>query len=223
MFSQLAVGRFVYCHVNISDGVYFLSLVCKSHTTAGKVVLKISNEKCDGCEKLENCTTLEGSIQVQMVRKASDAVMKQLQFPKLTEITGHLLVSLMYGRRSLREIFPNLAVIRGRQVFLDYSLIIYQNDGLEEVNLPSLTTILRGGVRIEKNINLCYVETIRWKSIMRNTKVDEYTLVLNSNNNDCYDRCFQQKCTPPAGHGSLTNQYCWAPGAGSNADCQACE
>nr|XP_058940896.1 putative insulin-like peptide receptor [Pocillopora verrucosa] len=156
-----------------------------------------------------------------MVRKASDAVMKQLQFPKLTEITGHLLVSLMYGRRSLREIFPNLAVIRGRQVFLDYSLIIYQNDGLEEVNLPSLTTILRGGVRIEKNINLCYVETIRWKSIMRNTKVDEYTLVLNSNNNDCYDRCFQQKCTPPAGHGSLTNQYCWAPGAGSNADCQA--
>lgn len=195
--------------------------LCKSHIIDGKVVLKISNEKCDGCEKLENCTTLEGSIQVQMVRKASDAVMKQLQFPKLTEITGHLLVSLMYGRRSLREIFPNLAVIRGRQVFLDYSLIIYQNDGLEEVNLPSLTTILRGGVRIEKNINLCYVETIRWKSIMRNTKVDEYTLVLNSNNNDCYDRCFQQKCTPPAGHGSLTNQYCWAPGAGSNADCQA--
>lgn len=195
--------------------------LCKSHYLTGKVVLKISNEKCEGCEELENCTTLEGSIQVQMVRKASDAVMKQLQFPKLTEITGHLLVSLMYGRRSLREIFPNLAVIRGRQVFLDYSLIIYQNDGLEEVNLPSLTTILRGGVRIEKNINLCYVETIRWKSIMRNTKVDEYTLVLNSNNNDCYDRCFQQKCTPPAGHGSLTNQYCWAPGAGSNADCQA--
>ncbi|CAH3033119.1 unnamed protein product [Pocillopora meandrina] len=195
--------------------------LCKSDFLTGKVILKISNEKCDGCEELENCTTLEGSIQVQMVRKASDAVMKQLQFPKLTEITGHLLVSLMYGRRSLREIFPNLAVIRGRQVFLDYSLIIYQNDGLEEVNLPSLTTILRGGVRIEKNINLCYVETIRWKSIMRNTKVDEYTLVLNSNNNDCYDRCFQQKCTPPAGHGSLTNQYCWAPGAGSNADCQA--
>ena len=127
--------------------MYLLSLVCKSHSISGKVVLKISNEKCDGCEELENCTTLEGSIQVQMVRKASDAVMKQLQFPKLTEITGHLLVSLMYGRRSLREIFPNLAVIRGRQVFLDYSLIIYQNDGLEEVNLPSLTTILRGGVR----------------------------------------------------------------------------
>ncbi|XP_022807604.1 insulin receptor-related protein-like [Stylophora pistillata] len=122
-----------------------------------KVVLKISGEKCEGCLELENCTTLEGSIQVQMIRKAGDAVMKQLQFPKLTEITGHLLVSLMYGKRSLREIFPNLAVIRGRQVFLDYSLIIYQNDGLEEVNLPSLTTILRGGVRIEKNINLCYV------------------------------------------------------------------
>lgn len=209
-----------------------LSAVCKKKDSlfkkASPLVLKINKDKCDGCKELENCTTYEGSIQIQIVRRANDIVMKQLRFPKLTEITGHLLVSLVYGERSLKEIFPRLAVIRGRELFLGYSLVIYENDGLEEVNLPSLTTILDGGVRIEKNINLCYVKTIRWKSIMRNVTENEYSLVLNSNNNDCYDVCFQasgeqKKCTPPSGHGSLTNQHCWAPGSQQDHDCQRCK
>ena len=145
--------------------------------------------------------------------------MSQLRFPKLTEITGYLLVSLVYGERSLKEIFPNLAVIRGKELFLDYSLVIYENDGLQEINLPSLTTILDGGVRIEKNINLCYVKTIRWESIMNSNN----SLVLGTNNNDCYDTCFGGKCKPPAGHGRSTRQYCWAPGKDpQNADCQSC-
>lgn len=192
------------------------------------MVLKITRNKCEGCEYLKDCTTYEGSIQIQIVRQAIEQVMNQLRFPKLTEITGHLLVSLVYGQRSLKHIFPNLAVIRGREVFLDYSLVIYENDGLQEINLPSLTTILNGGVRIEKNINLCYVKTIRWKSILRSDAKDEYSLVLSSNNNDCYDACFQapgsvkgKECTPPAGHGSLTNQHCWAPGTSANPDCQS--
>jgi len=211
----------------------FLSAVCEKTAgpfggKASPLVLKINKDKCDGCKELENCTTYEGSVQIQIVRRANDIVMKQLRFPKLTEITGHLLVSLVYGERSLKEIFPKLGVIRGRELFLGYSLVIYENDGLEEVNLPSLTTILDGGVRIEKNINLCYVKTIRWKSIMRNVTENEYSLVLNSNNNDCYDVCFQatgeqKKCIPPAGHGSSTNQHCWAPGNQQNHDCQRCK
>lgn len=217
--------------MQVSDALFFSSVVCKGKETifgTKPLVLKIRREKCENCKSLENCTTYEGSIQIQTVRRAKDIVMKQLRFPELTEITGHLLVSLVYGERSLKEIFPNLAVIRGHELFLGYSLVIYENDGLEEVNLPSLTTILDGGVRIEKNINLCYVETIRWKSIMRTITDDEYSLVLNSNNNDCYDECFyapggQRKCTPPAGHGSLTNQYCWAPGNQQNYDCQSCK
>ena len=142
---------------------------------------------------MDNCTTFEGSIQIQIVRQASPEVMSQLRFPKLTEITGYLLVSLVYGERSLKEIFPNLAVIRGKELFLDYSLVIYQNDGLQEINLPSLTTVLDGGVRIDKNINLCYVKTIRWESIMNSNN----SLVLGTNNNDCYDTCFGGKCKPP--------------------------
>ena len=202
--------------------------------SAPPLVLKITKEKCQGCSSLENCTTYEGSIQIQIVGQASAEVMNQLRFPKLTEITGHLLVSLVYSQRSLKDIFPNLAVIRGREVFLDYSLVIYDNNGLEEINLPSLTKILDGGVRIENNVNLCYVNTIRWKSIMRNDKRreeidDNYSLILNSNNNDCYDVCFQRpggerRCSPPAGHGISTKQYCWAPGKDDqNPDCQSCE
>lgn len=221
--------------MHLSYALLFLSVVCKAKkenilvTRIPPLVLKINKDKCDKCGLLENCTTWEGSIQVQLVRSAQDSVMKQLRFPKLTEITGHLLISLVYGKRSLKEVFPNLAVIRGRELFLGYSLVIYENDGLEEINLPSLTTILDGGVRIEKNINLCYVKTVRWKSIMSTkTTITDYSLVLNSNNNDCYDKCFQElggqrKCTPPAGHGSLTNQHCWAPGNPQNDDCQSCK
>ena len=157
------------------------------------MALKITGGKCQGCKELDNCTTFEGSIQIQIVRQASPEVMSQLRFPKLTEITGYLLVSLVYGERSLKEIFPNLAVIRGKELFLDYSLVIYQNDGLQEINLPSLTTVLDGGVRIDKNINLCYVKTIRWESIMNSNN----SLVLGTNNNDCYDTCFGGKCKPP--------------------------
>ena len=154
------------------------------------------------------------------MRQAIPEIMSQLRFPKLTEITGYLLVSLVYGERSLKEIFPNLAVIRGKELFLDYSLVIYENDGLQEINLPSLTTILDGGVRIEKNINLCYVKTIRWESIMNSNN----SLALGTNNNDCYDTCFGGKCKPPAGHGRSTRQYCWAPGKDAqNADCQSCK
>ena len=182
--------------------------------------MKLTREKCQGCEKLENCTTFEGSIQIQLVRLARPEVMSQLRFPKLTEITGYLLVSLVYGERSLKEMFPNLAVIRGKELFLDYSLVIYENDGLQEINLPSLTTILDGGVRVEKNINLCYVKTIRWESIMNSNN----SLVLGTNNNDCYDTCFGGECKPPAGHGRSTRQYCWAPGKDAqNADCQPCK
>ena len=202
-------------------------VVCKpkqspfiSPTSNSALALKITKDICQGCEELENCTTFEGSIQIPIVRQAGPEVMSQLRFPKLTEITGYLLVSLVYGERSLKEIFPNLAVIRGKELFLDYSLVIYENDGLQEINLPSLTTILDGGVRIEKNINLCYVKTIRWASIMNSNN----SLALGTNNNDCYDTCFGGKCKPPAGHGRSTRQYCWAPGKDAqNADCQSCK
>lgn len=193
----------------------------------GPLIIKVVKDTCSGCKELQNCTTYDGSVQIQIVRQAEERVMKQLRFPRLTEITGHLLISLVYGQRNLKDIFPNLAVIRGREMFLDYSLVIYENKGLEEINLPSLTTILDGGVRIEKNINLCYVDTIRWKSIMRTNNNKQYGFVSSNNNDACFDTCFHSsksgaKCTPPAGHSdSPSDAYCWAPGSERNPACQS--
>lgn len=190
------------------------------------LVIKALKNGCSGCKQLQNCTTYEGSVQLQIVRNADEQVMNELRFPRLTEITGHLLISLVHSQRSLKEIFPNLAVIRGRELFLDYSLVIYENKGLEEINLPSLTTILNGAVRIEKNINLCYVNTIRWKSIMRRNS-GKFAFVSSNNNDACYDTCYEDKdhklkCTTPPGHTDSPNDaYCWGPGTSQdNVECQ---
>ena len=48
----------------------------------------------------------------------------------------------------------------------DFALIIYKMDMMVEIGLTSLTHILRGGVRIHKNRNLCYVNTIDWQKIV---------------------------------------------------------
>ncbi|EDO47651.1 predicted protein, partial [Nematostella vectensis] len=200
--------------------------LCKPNLTPpfGRVKVHVLKSKgpgnsCQGCAELKNCTTFDGAIQIQGYRVSDANSAKELYFPKLTEITGHLLVSLLFNIKDLKGIFPNLAVIRGRYLFLDYALVIYQNNGLEQINLPSLTTISSGGIRIEKNINLCYVKTIRWKSIMKMNSDDPYSLVTSSNNNDCYDLCYKGECTVPAGHGASGKQYCWSSGDPSDFSC----
>jgi hypothetical protein len=48
----------------------------------------------------------------------------------------------------------------------DFALVIREMKGMEEIGLSSLTHILRGGVRIEKNSDLCYVDTVNWEAIV---------------------------------------------------------
>lgn len=73
------------------------------------------------------------------------------------------------GFKSLNQLFPNLAVIRGRTLFKDYALIIYEMLELTEIGLSKLVAIERGNVRIEKNEKMCYVDTINWSKITSNT------------------------------------------------------
>lgn len=86
-------------------------------------------------------------------------------FPELVEITGYLMLYRISGIKSLYDVFPNLAVIRGRDIFKDYSLIIYEIFDLEEIGLINLQTIERGNVRIEKNDQLCFADKIDWSLI----------------------------------------------------------
>lgn len=71
--------------------------------------------------------------------------------PELREITEYLILYRVVGLRNVGQIFPNLAVIRGESLFMDYALVIYEMFNLQEVGLFGLTGIIRGAVRIETN------------------------------------------------------------------------
>lgn len=116
-------------------------------------------------EKLRNCRVVEGSVIILLMDDITQDKFVNYSFPDLVEITGFLMLYRISGIKSLSELFPNLAVIRGREVFKDYSLIIYEAIHLEEVGLTKLQTIVRGAVRIEKNDFLCFADRIDWSLI----------------------------------------------------------
>lgn len=76
-------------------------------------------------------------------------------------------LSRVKGLRSIGRLFPNLTVIRGHSLFINYALVAFEMMNLQEIGLHSLTTIVRGSVRFEKNPALCYVDTIDWDLIAK--------------------------------------------------------
>jgi hypothetical protein len=111
---------------------------------------------------------VEGSVNILLMDELKQEDFAEYYFPELVEITGFLMIYRISGIKSLNELFPNLAVIRGRELFKDYSLIIYEVLALEEIGLTKLQTIVRGGVRIEKNDFLCFSDRIDWSRIAPN-------------------------------------------------------
>lgn len=51
--------------------------------------------------------------------------------------------------------------------------------------MKSLTHIVRGAVRIEKNPKLCFVDTIDWSIIARNTDTKDHIIYGNQAQNEC--------------------------------------
>lgn len=119
---------------------------------------------------LRGCRVVEGSVTILLMDDLKQEDFENYSFPELVEITGFLMIYRISGIKSLNELFPNLAVIRGRELFKDYSLIIYEGIELEEVGLTKLQTIVRGGVRIEKNDYLCFADRIDWSRIAPNSE-----------------------------------------------------
>ena len=114
---------------------------------------------------LENCTVVEGSVHIVLIDNGVPKDYENLSFPKLTEITDYLLLYRAFGLQSVGKLFPNLSVIRGKKLHDNYALVVYEMLQLQELALNNLTTIVRGAVRIEKNHNLCFSETIDWDLI----------------------------------------------------------
>lgn len=55
----------------------------------------------------------------------------------------------------------------------------------KEIGLKSLTTIVRGFVRIEKNSALCFVDTINWVYIANGTQMEDHLIDANKESNEC--------------------------------------
>lgn len=113
---------------------------------------------------------VEGYLQILLItEKTSNInqdVFSSLSFPKLTVITDYLLLFRVPGLDSLSTLFPNLSVIRGQNLFYDYALVIYEMTSLKDIGLYNLRNITRGAVRIEKNPELCYLDSVDWSLIM---------------------------------------------------------
>ncbi|XP_055689522.1 insulin-like receptor isoform X2 [Lutzomyia longipalpis] len=138
-------------------------------------------------ERLRNCRVIEGFLQILLIDrlKGSDKAFENYTFPLLTEITNYLMLYRVNGLKTLRKLFPNLTVIRGNQLFVNYALIVYELMDIEEIGLISLTHIGRGAVRIQNNPSLCYVHTIDWTLIAPHTLKTDHYIRGNSKENLC--------------------------------------
>ena len=145
-------------------------------------------------KQLENCRVVEGSVQIFLMDNYEDEF-RNYTFPLLVEVTDYIMFYRINGIRSLAQLFPNLAVIRGQNLFKDYALVIYEMMQLEDIGLSSLTHIERGFVRIEKNDLLCFADKIDWTLIAKSQLTDDnyihvssIQLFSNKLNVNCY--CF---------------------------------
>ncbi|XP_034171540.2 insulin-like receptor-like isoform X1 [Osmia lignaria lignaria] len=128
-------------------------------------------------QRLKGCRLVEGFVQILLIEEVTG--LADISFPELKEITGYLLLYRVMGLSSIGQLFPNLTVIRGHSLFINYALVAFEMMHLKEIGLHSLTTVVRGSVRFEKNPVLCYVDTIDWDLI---TKAGKGENVISGNN-----------------------------------------
>lgn len=159
--------------------------------------------------ELEGCRVVEGFLHIVLMENLDFATdLNNRSFPALREITGYLLFYRVFGLRSIGQLFPNLAVIRGQQLLFDFSFVVYELMQLQEIGLKSLAELQRGSVLIEKNPNLCYVESIDWGRIGHSGRLNHF-IQGNKRASEC-PKC-QDRC-PAGGDG---RRLCW-----NNDDCQ---
>ncbi|XP_030680036.1 insulin receptor-related protein [Nomascus leucogenys] len=166
--------------------VIFLSLGFGLDTVEVCPSLDIRSEVAE-LRQLENCSVVEGHLQILLMFTATGEDFRGLSFPRLTQVTDYLLLFRVYGLESLRDLFPNLAVIRGTRLFLGYALVIFEMPHLRDVALPALGAVLRGAVRVEKNQELCHLSTIDWGLLQPAPGANH--IVGNKLGEECADVC----------------------------------
>ncbi|KAM6961068.1 insulin-like growth factor 1a receptor [Aplochiton taeniatus] len=152
--------------------------------------IDIRNEISEFRRLLENCTVVEGYLQILLISDKNNNLnqdFRGLSFPKLTVITDYLLLFRVSGLESLSTLFPNLSVIRGRNLFYNYAMVIFEMTSLKDIGLYNLRNITRGAIRIEKNPELCYLDSVDWSLIM-DAEFNNY-VAGNKQSKECGDVC----------------------------------
>ncbi|KAK3802519.1 hypothetical protein RRG08_033179 [Elysia crispata] len=171
-------------------------------------------------QKLENCTVIEGYLRISLIEHVDSEAYAKYTFPLLREITDYVLLYRVYGLTTLRDMFPNLAVIRGRLLFTNFALVAFEMIDLEDLGLISLQNISRGGVRLAKNKKLCFINTVDWARL--GVKPEEQDFKLNREESQCVDLC-PKSCTKTKVDGVLSRR-CWtSTHCQKNLDCKCGE
>uniref|UniRef100_A0A671YZZ0 Tyrosine-protein kinase receptor n=1 Tax=Sparus aurata TaxID=8175 RepID=A0A671YZZ0_SPAAU len=157
---------------------FFVFSVCPSKDIRNNVT---------NLQTLENCTVIEGHLKILLMFRTKPEDFRGLSFPKLIVVTDYLLLFRVYGLETLNDLFPNLTVIRGNNLFFNYALVMFEMLQLREIGLHSLMNITRGAVRIEKNPDLCYLSTLDWSKIL--DSVEDNYIMANKNDRECGDVC----------------------------------
>lgn len=143
----------------------------------------------ENLKRLDKCGVIEGNLTILLIDSGKWEDYEKYSFPNLVEITEFLLLFRVNGLRSLNNLFPNLAIIRGDRLFSDYALVAFEMPDLVELGLSSLVSMPRGAVRLEKNPNLCYIETVDWSRITTGVSMSENYFSQNKDVQECVNRC----------------------------------
>ncbi|KAL7373850.1 hypothetical protein ABVT39_015874 [Epinephelus coioides] len=155
-----------------------------------------------------NCSVVLENLEITYTREHQDLSFLQ----SIQEVGGYILIAM---NEAANIPLVNLRLIRGQNLYENqYALLVISNynrntssatlnytSGLRQLQLSSLTEILKGGVKMTHNPLLCNTETIQWWDIVDKASNPSMLFKTETFTRKC------EKCDPGCVNGS-----CWAAG-----------
>ncbi|KAL1375527.1 hypothetical protein pipiens_004642 [Culex pipiens pipiens] len=155
---------------------------------------------------IKNCTVITGFLQLVLIERVPQEDFAEYRFDKLREVTGFILFFRVFNLVTLRDMFPNLMMIRGQKLIGNYALIFYDLRDFHEIGLKNLYSIQRGFVYSQWCPNLCYTDKIDWASITQSVNKTSRDLNMFQKNSATCNKTECPGCEKP---------FCW-----TNLSCQ---
>uniref|UniRef100_A0AAQ5Z7Y1 Receptor protein-tyrosine kinase n=1 Tax=Amphiprion ocellaris TaxID=80972 RepID=A0AAQ5Z7Y1_AMPOC len=180
-----------------------------------------------------NCSVVLENLEVTYSLEHHDLGFLQT----IQEVGGYVLIAM---NEAATVPLVNLRLIRGQSLYEGrYSLLVMSNynrnvssatlnytSGLRQLQLSSLTEILKGGVKVTHNPLLCNVDSVQWRDLVDGDSSPSMLLKLDAVAQDftklqCAEQC-SRRCRGPKPI-DCCNEHCAAGCTGPRAtDCLAC-